>query len=381
MMKIGLLSLPMNFNYGGILQQYALQRVLRRIGHDVTVISRRKNRVGMINVFPVWFKWKLINLFGYIPFLRFMPLVSVQPFKRKYLNNTSKDIYSNADLHRFAHDQNFEAFVVGSDQVWSYTAPPHIRNNYLDFSADMCGVKRISYAASFGKEEWLYSDDDTKACCDLVQAFDAVSVREDSGVTLCKKYFGVDAEHHLDPTMLLEKEEYLKIIDGVRTYSPKGGLLNYILDSSVEKKGLIDEVASLLGTDHYSINFKNKTDSFKNMLKGHTGSVEQWLRNFSNAEFVLTDSFHGTIFSIIFNKPFVAVANKERGVARFTSVLRVFGLEDRLIYNVDEFSEDLMRESIDWDTVNSTLVHERIRSLAYLNAHLYARLCKGGLFL
>ena len=98
--------------------------------------------------------------------------------------------------------------------------------------------------------------------------------------------------------------------------------------------------------------------------------IEQWIKGFMDADFVVTDSFHGTVFSIIFNKPFVAIVNKERGAARFTSLLNMFGLSDRLVYSIDDI-EKIYSKSIDYDHVNDVLRSKRIESLEFIYSNLH----------
>ena len=227
-MKIGLLSLPLNWNYGGILQQYALKETLQGMGHVVTIFSRRMDRDGMLRRAPVCFKWKTLSYLAYIPFLRFLPLIGVQDFKRRHLTNLTGEIFDDATARKLSVDLALKAFVVGSDQVWNRTATPKLYNYYLDFTHEIPDVRRIAYAASFGKSEWDYSEAETKMCAELAQSFDAISVREDSGVTLCREKLGVAAVHMPDPTLLLKKEQYQAVISGARICTQPNSLLTYI---------------------------------------------------------------------------------------------------------------------------------------------------------
>ena len=130
---------------------------------------------------------------------------------------------------------DFDAFIVGSDQVWRRLYMPDIYREYLSF-AEGWNVRRISYAASFGTEEWEYSPLETTECRRLLQKFDAVSVREASGVSLCKKHFGVEAVHVVDPTLLLDRDE-----------PHQNGLLVYLLDQREENEKMISYFANTLG--------------------------------------------------------------------------------------------------------------------------------------
>lgn len=143
--------------------------------------------------------------------------------------------------------ESFDAFVVGSDQIWrpvyfTRMYDTSITDAYLAFARNR-NIKRVSYAASFGTEDWEYTEKQTKACIQFLQMFDAVSTHESSGAELCKRHFGVDATQVLDPTMLLTKEDYVKLINDSSTPKSKGHLLCYILDETKEKTDVIDFVA------------------------------------------------------------------------------------------------------------------------------------------
>ena len=154
---------------------------------------------------------------------------------------------------------------------------------------------------------------------------------------LCREHFGVEALHVLDPTMLLDKEDYIRLIEAAGTPKSKGTLLNYILDETSEKRALIERIAKEKGLVPFRVNSRveDRTAPIEERIQP---PVEKWLRGFYDAEFVVTDSFHACVFSILFGKPFVVVGNKERGIARFESLLKMFGLEDRLVCNIDDYN-------------------------------------------
>ncbi|MDV7187792.1 polysaccharide pyruvyl transferase family protein [Lutibacter sp. TH_r2] len=365
-MKIGQLTLPFNWNYGGILQGYALKTTLKDLGHDSIIISRRRNRDNSLIRLLVWIKWETIKLASFLPIFRILPLVSVECFKRKYIKHFTPNIYTDKSLKEVVNKYNFKGYVVGSDQIWNYTAAPHINDAFLDFVSDKNHIKRVSYAASFGKDSWQYPDKETKRCKDLVKKFDAVSVREKSGVTLCNQFLEVNAQHQLDPTMLLKKDDYINIIKASNVSKSNGKLLLYILDNTASKQEIANKVASELSIEPYGIRQFRKIQILQNAIKGIYPSIEQWLKSFYDAEFVVTDSFHGTIFAIIFNKPFITVANKERGMARFESLLKDLGLADRLINQPGEINKGLIYARINWNTVNKEIDMFRQKGIEFL---------------
>ena len=171
--------------------------------------------------------------------------------------------------------------------------------------------------------------------------FDFVGVREKSGLVLCEKYLDYNkAQLVLDPTLLLEKQDYEMLLDKVQGNNDKY-LLSYILNKTPISDAIINKVAK---SNHMSI---------KSVAHGRDmyPSIEDWLSGFMNASFVVCDSFHAVAFSIIFNKDFLVLGNKGRGLSRFYSILSIFNLEDRLIVDADKI---VSYKRIDWETVNST---------------------------
>ena len=365
-MRIGILTLPLHTNYGGILQAYALQTVLERMGHEVCLIEKRRKPLRL----PLWKtplsygKRILKNLTGH-PF----PIFYEQKINREDITirqNTDKFI-NKYIKQRMVDDfseikkTDFDVIVVGSDQIWRPKYFHEIEHAFLDFTEGW-NIKRIAYAASFGTDIWEYTNVQTDHCKKFVKCFDDVSVREKSGVDLCREHLAVRAEHVLDPTMLLQKDDYIRLFENTNTPKSEGTLLNYILDETPEKVALINMIAKGKRLQPFRVNAVK--DINQPIEKRIAPSVEQWLHGFYDAEFVVTDSFHACVFSILFNKPFVAIGNAGRGISRFTTLLTLFGLKDRLIIDISEYSGNV---SINWNKVNSLLNEYRRYSLDYLS--------------
>ena len=365
-MKIGILTLPLHTNYGGILQAYALQTVLERMGHDASLIEKKWKpaRLPLWKVPLSYGKRILKNLTGHpFPILYEQKMNCETPIVRQYTDKFINKYIKRriVDDYSDIKETDFDVIVVGSDQVWRPKYFHEIEHAYLDFTKGW-DIKRIAYAASFGKDEWEYTGIQTKRCGDLLKHFNAVSVREDSGVALCREYFSVKAWYVLDPTMMLRKEEYIQLFENASIQKNRGNLLCYILDESPQKTDLINRIAEEMKLFPFFINSKN--DINLPIEKRIAFPVEQWLRGFFDAEFVITDSFHACVFSILFNKPFIVVGNTERGMSRFTSLLSTFGLEGRLIE--DESLYNKTDEQIDWKMVNLVLDSKRKYSETFL---------------
>lgn len=355
--KIAILTQPLGINYGGILQNYALQTVLKKLGFFPVTINRWNNYS-----IP-WFRKQLY-------YFKLQKVFYKDNFKfiKKHINLTEK-LDSDKKFYKHIKNNHYDGFVVGSDQTWRPDYSPNIYNYFLDFLKDTTsnGIKKIAYASSFGKEEWTYDEKTTHEVKELVKQFNAVSVREDSGVDLCKKYLDIEAIHVLDPTMLLNKKDYQKLYEK-KGYPKRQGVFTYILDYTSEKQSIVDDVSKKLHLQVFrnqpALKIKGKKEKLKNRIYP---PLETWLKSFDDADFVITDSFHGTVFSIIFSKPFLVIPNKVRGVSRFTSLLLPLGLENRIINDVGEISSELLQKPIDYNIVHKRLEEWKKESLNFLN--------------
>ena len=370
-MKIGILTQPLHANYGGLLQNYALQQTLIRAGYEVETIDWKScgNRIHE-QLYHV--KVRILHaLFpNRYPPLKYKPNNNEQAiiqrntnhFINTYINHTEA-IHSYEGFVSQAAKGKYDAYVVGSDQCWRPCYNAFLSSMFLDFVQDK-QVKRIAYAASFGTDKWEFTPQQTAVCAPLAKKLDLVTVREDSGVKLCKEYLDVDAVHVLDPTMLLTKEDYIQLIEKEKEPKSNGTLFNYILDPDTKKSAFIQKVAKAKGLKAFQVLPKCQTETrtkedVKNRIEDCVfPGVTTWLRAFMDAEMTIVDSFHGMVFSIIFNKPFWAIGNVNRGMSRFTSLLKMFHLEDRLLdaYHLDNVD---FSKPIDWTMVNGILEEKR----------------------
>ncbi|WP_050909481.1 polysaccharide pyruvyl transferase family protein [Vibrio campbellii] len=363
-MKIAIMTQPLHTNYGGLLQAYALQRFLKDQGHEVLTIDLPFKKAKFWGVRGI-----IVN--GIKKYILKQDIKRVFPISNKEKVRISK----HAD--RFRQDNietthkiesvsklneldkyKFSTFIVGSDQVWRPQYSPGIEAFFLNFVKDS-GAKKISYAASFGIDNISEFDQELieKCACHLKQ-FDAVSVREDSAVNLCRDNFGVEALHVIDPTMLIEASQYNTLIDKENYVDKPKGVMVYVLDRSEEKKAVVTEVVSKLNTQSFELMPQNDLEQYQ--------PVTRWIQGFRDSSFVVTDSFHGVVFSIIYNKPFIAIGNSERGLARFNSLLKMFNLEHRLIDSADSLNDELLDLDMDFTEVNKILSEQRTFASEFL---------------
>lgn len=365
---------PLGTNYGNTAQAYALQTVLQQKGHEVTVLDRVKYDIYTATHWNLsHIKSEILNLIDRKH--RLTPRVFHEKFKdhfvfvKEYLA-MSERLHTDAELTSHFAKNHYDAVIVGSDQTWRPPYSPNIYNYFLDFLETNTTITKLAYATSYGTDAWEFTEEETKRCKALVQHFDAISVREEAGVGMTKQYFDRDAVWVLDPTMLLDKTHYLKLIEA-KNLPKKEGLFTYILDETPAIEKLIESAQEVLGMGHYTAQPKvrAKHHHSKQLSDYRYPSLETWLKGFADADFVLTDSFHGTVFSILFNKPFAVLVNKERGASRFYSLLGRFGLEDRILENTEADEEalrTLVVNPVDFSKAKEEMESWRKESLRFL---------------
>ena len=376
-MRIGILTLPLHTNYGGILQAYALQTVMERMGHEVVVANKREISTNALYKTPfivlhrIWNKCirkQNVQLFPEYYEQCIFPVTrkKVNDFIEKYIHLVQIRCYA-----QYFKSNPVDAIVVGSDQVWRPCYVDSLEDYFIGFDTKS-KFRRIAYAASFGVDKWEFDKVQTSRCSELLKRFDAISVRENSGVLLCKQYLDREALHVLDPTMLLKRTDYLKIIETQNKSRKDRGMFCYVLDESERKSQIIALAASFLNQPPFFVKAEKET-SIKNFLVHKSEcvvpGVDEWIQSFENAGIVLTDSFHGCVFSIIFHKPFWVVINPQRGSARFSSLLSILHLEDRVI-SIDDKQNIDWSKPINWSEVDNHWENMRRTSLEFLTNSL-----------
>lgn len=353
-MKVGILTQHFLLNYGGIIQNYALQQVLIKLGHEPLTLEHDTCYSR------TWWLLRTVKQVLKTHSLKNLPVYPIykgrigQKNLIKFILKNIKSIPVRNFTPSLTSKYGIDAYIVGSDQVWrpAFNLGPRLEQMFLNFANDK--VRKISYAASFGVSEWEYSREQTETCKKLAKRFDAISVREDSAVKLCKDYLDVDAVQVLDPTLLLDKEDYLKVCAGIPKAKPHVFVYSLVVSDKVMEiaKQIADEKG--IGIVVMEAGQKVRPDD----------SIEKWFAEFRDADFVVTDSFHGMAFSIIFNKPFNIVQNASGGNARYSSLLSVLNLKDRIVDRTHNLSD------IDWLPVNNIRMELRTRSVNFLRNNL-----------
>ena len=335
MAKVNLLTLHYADNNGAVLQTYATCEILRRLGHEVTLINLKDS-----DVYKKFFRAKYH--FKMLPrYLRF------QRFRNKYFAKQTPVMFM-VDLSKIP---SCDYTIIGSDQVWNpdITYPLQGYAYFLDFVAD--GSKKIALASSFGKSEWEATAH-TEKVKELLSDFTAISVRETSGVDICRDTFGVDAVAVVDPTVALN--DFSRIIDPTPQPSHEIRFFLFKQTYSVEVIDYLIAKTGLLGRNiGYGITALQKYQQVKYWKQ----TPKDWLEGIRDADIFLSDSFHGVACSIILHKQFIALCADEKKFERIRSFLTLLHLENRIVLSIDDLKSryDELMIPIDYSVVDPIL--------------------------
>ncbi len=361
-------------NYGQLLQCYALQETLKKLGIISKVI-----RYGFHEKYFRWFVKQnfttKLGIKGLIKKILRIDKKKIQNdrgfdlFRRKYLRLT-RNTYNNIEELQ-SKPPKADCYIAGSDQVWAQLlSNPNNRSFFLDFGNR--NIKRISYAPSFAVKD--YPDELKKTLRKNLSRFDAISVREKTGVDICNSV-GYSAKLVLDPTLLLEKNDYERI-----AIVPKEKDYCFIYHVNIENAS---ELEWPRFKEYNEINKIKSYATYANPIKGIDmrmmygadylyPSIQEWLGMIKNAKYVLTSSFHGVVFSIVFHVPFLVYLRTETlfaGNDRIITLLDELGLNDRIV-NLDKNVIQLLTTNIDWDVVELKLRALRKDSISFLRDSL-----------
>lgn len=365
-MKIGILTFHKAKNYGAVLQAFALITALKKLGVNPYIINRYADPKTIIH--------RVYNTFHPKFILARLTWIKFDKFSRKHLVPKTNKYTTINSLKYFGKKEKLDVAIVGSDQVWRMEFSAIGYNYFFDFIKGN-NIRKMAYAASFGNDEWNENDSVTTRVRQLLKDFSSISVREKSGVKICSDIFDVNATHVLDPTLLLGREDYKSIL--LKCYSEKNSntLVSYILGNNQESLKYCNKFAKcndLIYTDLYYIYPLNRvfSDSEYGIMHNLHISVPEWLVQIRNARYVVTNSLHAVIFSILFSKQFIVIDHPSGGTDRITSLLGLLCLQDRLVSKISEISLELFQKKIDFDSVYSKLDLEKKRSILFLQNSL-----------
>ena len=332
-------------NYGAELQAYSTIKALKMLGHDVQMIDIRLSDSRDTNIKSIIAEF----------------ISSLGPARKKFEKFWRDNIPVTRRYHSIEQlresPPEADVYLVGSDQVWN----PDITGRFallyfLNFGEEK--IIRGSYASSFGTEMW-YSDHLSQEVRPLLDRFSFLGCRELTGVEIMKNTFNLNSTLTLDPTLLFDT--YPELTGNI---SQKETLLFYPLSNDQELKKYAEGVADQLGLK--LVNNK-ETHKLMNRFLWDRVSVEEWVRNIAEAQFVITRSFHGLVFSILYRKPFAIIANNNNRSTRVLNLLSQLGLSDRYYDNFDSCDKAKPWDNpIDYDSVHARLSALRENSLKFL---------------
>lgn len=339
-----------NHNYGNNLTNYALYQCLSDMGLEVAVVNRSLDC-----------EWKNIKsdmlMFGHNPYSR---LDLIPDFSSRM---EKKQVNKWCDMFVVASDQLFRSeFVEGMN---FHTCLDWVSSDKYMFS----------YSTSLGKDQFGGTNALRNQMQFYLSRFNALSVREKSGVNILEEEFDLKAALVLDPVFLCDIKNYSQMAKNGKLRLPSQQYLGaYILDTSLEKEGIINNMREWGGFNEYRIISDSEislqdSETRWNLDIMPNALVEEWLANIMYSDYFVTDSFHGVCFALIFNKDFIVITESGnwRGRARFESILSLLGLEDRIITNSSELTQELAMSHIDYQRVNSILDELKKDSLAWLS--------------
>ncbi len=341
-------------NYGAVLQTYGLQEYLKTVVKEVRILDYRPNALlkdyRNINYYSVGSV--VMSLYSMLPFLA----------KKRAFSKFEKRMNLSVITGKQARDfKNVKCdyLFCGSDQIWNPNVTDDFDPVYFGAFPMNDTPKVISYAASLGKS--IFSNKELYQMRKLLEHVDAISVREKEAQKILKDYLGIESVLVADPTILANPEVFKSLVKDVRY---RNYLFVYTLTNNPRTLQVAKQVADMKGLLIVQVNGNRKSLSKSSHIIIHDAGPEEFLSLLYHADFVVTDSFHGTVFSNLFHVPYITIPHKTRG-GRMVSLLTELGMQNRLT----EFS-DICEIPIDWAVVDDNIRRIRDISIHFINQSL-----------
>lgn len=346
-MKIALFTYFAADNYGATLQAYATIKVLESLGHEVILVDYvidepKRSKIKNLLLFPKHLKFNR--------------------FRKKYFHHFSQNYSSYEELVK--NPPKADCYLIGSDQTWNPDiSKDKAKGYFLDFGDNH--VRRGSYSASIGKTvwedtPWIKKEEVRKG----LDRFDFLSIREQTGLELLKKEFGKEATLVVDPVLLFtsypELTGHIKEKDEIITYK--------LIDSTPFYKK-VKQIASQMGIICRSIGSIRQITGYRH---SYPESIEGWIKRIAGAKYVITDSFHGVVISILYHRQFVFCIGDPQRATRIISLLKLLELEDRILNETSTFKDmkQILTTTINYERVDEILNRLRSSSLEFLKSSL-----------
>ena len=369
MVKIGIITYHCAYNYGAVLQAYALQKKLGMLGYEAEIINFRTSTIvddykeskisGDIRakLYRIIKRKQLLHAQS----VRRNRYEAFDSFIAKFLNLSPRPYSTTAELED--DTLNYNIYICGSDQIWNYQINGNENAYFLSFVKG--DSKKIAYAPSFGVEK--LPEEYCQKIKPFLSGFTALSSREEQGIKILNEHFQLAATHVLDPTLLLETKQWANLVSGNKNTSKQKYVFTYIIGSPETALKRISEFAknenldiefigigSLLQPTGFSINDKSDV------------GPEEFIELLMDAEYVCTNSFHGMALSILFNKKFTIIFNKILN-SRMESLLKLCRLEEQKFDTENRLQKEDF-EKVDFAFANNLIRQERKKSINFLIA-------------
>ncbi len=353
MRNVNILTIHKEPNYGAVLQAYALYRTIERLGHNPRIINLSMD----YRRFPYTLKYRLLlpvykRLKGYD-----YCFSMAEKFSREHCPCQIGDFYTMKELAAFSWDKD-DYYLIGSDQVWNPDITQNLRSAFTFSFLHDDAKNRYAYAASLGNIR-----DEKKRAEELdlekIKKFKRIAVREQFGVDFLKHY-SILAIEVIDPTLLLD--DYSNLFR--KEVRHKEELLFLSLSDTQEMNEFVKTIATGMNLPikkHYGY-LQPERDKNKRFIP-----IEEWLYDIACAKMVITDSFHATVFSILFRRPFLVYISEPSKVFRISNLLDNLGIKGRIVSSKEEADEAI---PIDYEMVRNKLVVYREKSMNYLKSIL-----------
>ena len=372
MKKVGIITMHKVVNYGSALQAYALQRVIEKLGYDCEIIDYiypNAYHLSQYAKIPFWKSWILFVIQLLYGFPQKKRIKLFEAFYSRFLKLSPTCYKSREQLQN--NPPHYDIYVTGSDQVWNPKSIMEDTNFMLSFVSGR-EAKKISYAASFATD--VIPDKYREIYRKCLDEYSAISVREWNGVNIIQSLVGKNAELVLDPTLLLKSNDYDVIAQESIIHMDEPYLLAYLLGYKFNPHPYVDYMVKYLHRKTgYKVVLLNVADTrmwfTPDSVRLRKVGPSEFVYLFKHASLVVTTSFHGTAFSVIYNKPFYALVQSNSQDDRISSLLKLLGLEERLVYMGQSLNE--LQGSLEYDSkALAKLENGRKQSLAFLHETL-----------
>jgi polysaccharide pyruvyl transferase WcaK-like protein len=367
-MKIGILTYHRSHNYGALLQAYALKTYLEQNQHDVEFVDYYPDyHAENYKLLPHFRYYSLINKCKVLVKLVFALRITL--IRRKGYENFILDslkLSKNAKFKRLEDltTLTYDAVVYGSDQIWRIQDFPGYKGfSTAYFGEGISARLKLSYAASMGKIS--INEIDESELQRLLRNFNAISVRENDLQKIILNYTKLKVRRVLDPVFLLSRENWTKLITN-HARRKKEYILFYNIMKSKNARLLANEIARSSSYEVYEIRGRVYPFKFTERFRYQTASPNEFLSLLCDAQIVISTSFHGVAFSLLFEKEFYALGMGDNS-SRVKSLLSELNIQERYIENIEEAK---VTEKLDYELINNKIMKLRNESYDFLNSNL-----------